>query len=356
MITNKSITILIQGHGEEKIDPVNLYDVKLLSFSGTIGEPGVMDFCDNGDPLDIAMVKHIAGLYNGIIDASLQKEFYEDDNFLVEPLKRMYEDCRVTFPCGFRRTYPKKQRKFHFKPNGHENCKKCIKRGDNICIQERNPRKRLCPEYGLTVVTSSDPSDYRFTLAGKTEYEGTSISNCHMNLTTRQYWDNKIKHITYDSQNAIQDIFDSMFDENYIFLSDVVAMFKEMGYQTIYILDPTCRDCKPVSKLKKAIHSVWETVQPRSSRLWEELLPDIKKQVSRNRPITTVSPDRFEIKKEKNQWRVCDKVAQTCAVVVAGTALYYYLNSIGVLPSLGFGKTKRRRRVINKKKQSKRKA
>ena len=57
--------------------------------------------------------------------------------------------------------------------------------------------------------------------------------------------------------------------------------------------------------------------------------------------ILDKSPDDFEVHLvQKDKWHVC--VASLCFVVLAGTYIYHYLKSIGVLMPNGNGKTKRK--------------
>lgn len=354
-----TITLLIQGHGNElSSSRISESNVHLLSFSGVIGKSGMMSDCPNGMPIDVIMLNYIAEAYEGITDPELQKEYYEKDSMLVNGLKEKYKECEIVNDAGFTRTFPRNDRIFYFRPNKHENHVKCIKMGDERCIEERDCKKKLCPEYGLTVVSSSNPSDYRYTLAGKTRHEKTSKMNWHMTLSTASYWRNKVESIPSDTE-FYQSIFNSL-DNKKIFLSNLVQLFKAMGYNQIFIIDPTCRDCK-VTNWEKIKNRIDESRPP---EIWgkipfKKILELTKENRKRTKSVhaTQVPDDRFEVDKhsKRDEWTVCDKIKGTCAIVVAGTALYYYLSSMGVLP-FGFGKnkTKCNRRVLYKKKQSKR--
>jgi hypothetical protein len=108
------------------------------------------------------------------------------------------------------------------------------------CIPIRDPSKIMSPEYGLTIISTEIPysprsEDYRFSLIGTDRIN----ANLHMTLSTRNYWRQKIPITSIESINN----FDKMFDENEIYLSELLTIFRDMGYQDIFIIDPTCRKC-----------------------------------------------------------------------------------------------------------------
>jgi len=138
--------------------------------------------------LDLATIEFLHSAYRSNISKS-QNEMFDE---IIQPIKKIYEDCGVTSLFdngGFTViTNPIKSRTFYFTPNPHENCEKCIEKGDNKCIPLRNPAKHYCPEYGLTIVSSSMEDDFSFTLQG---VSNTRQANLNMSLSAFTYWTQK---------------------------------------------------------------------------------------------------------------------------------------------------------------------
>lgn len=254
---DEAVTLFIQGHGSEYIThPLkNEPNVQLLSFVGMPGVLGQMVFCEHNDkPIDINIIEFLNKNYsksfgiNGISNNQYQIQMF---NQLPNLLKNLYEQCDIIYTNGFSKIWPRWERYFSFKPGQHENCRLCtvpdyFNKENNLnnlgknctigrCLPERNVSNICCPEYGLTVVASSFQDDIPFTLASKNINQRTE-SNMNMSLSTKDYW----KSRTPDQKLLI----DQIYNEKYIFLSQLITLFKSMGFKYIYLLDPTCRSCK----------------------------------------------------------------------------------------------------------------
>jgi len=258
---DNSITLFIQGHGSEYISHPLLSEqnIQLLSFVGMPGVGGQMMFCEYNDkPIDINTIellnKTYSTEYNNVGNLNNQSQSRLFD-ILPNIIKKMYEDCDIIYTKGFSKIWPRWERYFSFKPSEHENCRLCTnpdyyKKDENNsnnsnnfvknciagrCLPERNISNLCCPEYGLSVVASSFSKDMPFTLASKNT-NNRREANINMTLSTKEYWKSRTQ-----SEKALVD---QIFNEKYIFLSQLITLFKSMGFKYIYILDPTCRTCK----------------------------------------------------------------------------------------------------------------
>jgi len=245
---DSSITLFIQGHGREDINVSfnNDNSVELLSFVGIPGDYGRMKLCPTyrNIPIDILVLNqlHRKYFYNNSSSYIDQQTIF---NSMSEELKVVYKNCGIYYKDGFSYTWPFLEREFIFEPNEHENCRicnepdpehinllsnKCI---SGRCLPDRNKKNICCPEYGLTIVTSSFPEDKDFTLAG---YGDRTTSNININLMARDYWKSRTSNYKY--------LVDQIFNQKYIYLTELYLLFKSMGFNHIFIYDPSCRDCE----------------------------------------------------------------------------------------------------------------
>jgi hypothetical protein len=234
------ITLIIQGHGTEDTD-IGLIanNVQLLSISGAPGENGLMSMCldKNGNErsLDLIVMDKLKETYIDAIDHGVTSQHIIFNDILPEVLEREYTNCNVVFNKngGFKLTKPISERTFIFQPNRHENCRVCIEDGScKRCLKERDMSKILSPEYGLTIITTNNPYDISLYNSKRQD------ANLHMNPRARLYWRNKLLRGSISMTN-----FDKMFNENTIDLSELLTIFRDMGYVDIFIIDPTCRYC-----------------------------------------------------------------------------------------------------------------
>jgi len=287
-MSRKAVTLLIEAHGDEDLDiEVNVPFVHLLSFSGRMGELG--DFGMVGDEsLELHILESLRDIYSDNSTVQKQQNVY-NGNELSSELRRLYveEAGKGYANGGFFKTRPVRQRTFYFKPNRHEDCRRCRKvkkqveytdgtMGPNpvyarVCVPNRKIESRDCPVYGLIVVASSDPDDKQFTLEGAVgeEISELSSSNLHMNGGAERYWFQKIDNARFPRASIA---FKHMIDKRDISLTQLSKIFEAMGYTDIYILDPSCRDAtkpdirpNPPLKLKAAVHSYWERTPRESS-------------------------------------------------------------------------------------------
>jgi hypothetical protein len=278
------ITLIIQAHGSEDLNVGLIANrVQLLSVSGAPGELGIMSFCKdkNGklSSLDINVMNMLKDAYSK--RGSLFQHFMFNDVLINKDdppgiLQLEYENCGVTFDKngGFKPTKPFSERRFYFRPNPHENCEKCIYGEGSAkcerCIPIRDSSKKMSPEYGLSIICTEIPEDYRHSLIG-TERER---ANLHLNLPTRNYWRNRIPRT---STQCITN-FDKMFDTNEINLSELLTIFREMGYEDIYIIDPTCRDCDSSNPSRGRLnwHSAYEQVAYENTKIKREAFKSLE--------------------------------------------------------------------------------
>lgn len=250
------VTIFIQGHGSEDytLSLKQSINLNLLSFCGQIGALGEMKL-ENGLQLDIAALNIIQKYYkdhlNDTQDNKLQGISY------VLPI--LYKRFGITFPNGgFKITQPVRQRTFFLRPNEHENCRMCTEFGSERCLESRT-RNVLCPEYGITVVDSSDTQDNGFTLDTIREGYLTKSVNMNMSPSNFQHWQKKIT-----DPNKKQQFKQKIIDKKEVTLTELISFFQSMGFAKINIIDPTCRDCcdidttTPIGKFKAIVNTVIE--------------------------------------------------------------------------------------------------
>jgi hypothetical protein len=245
------VVLFVQAHGEEDLSlefVEKTHRVQLLSFSGKPDTYGMMDICPDGESLDIKALK---------IATQAMKRTKNPETSLkasIPNLQTAYEQSNIFFRNGgFRITNPVSERTFYFKPN----------RGED---------PKLCPEYGLTVVQSSLPDDFDHTLESNwMSTEKTESKNIHMNRRNQSYWRQKIR---IEKEIYVR-LFDRMISEKMVTLSDLINIFwKGMGFDLIYIFDPSCRHCGVDAKmideysLAADIHSREATLLPHHFRKW----------------------------------------------------------------------------------------
>lgn len=261
-----TITILIQAHGEELARHLP-YDehVQLLSFCGYPGEYGNMEI-KNGKSLDVEATKYISNLYKPKSTSArnkksvrknpqTQSELYSQ---VALPVRDLYSDFGIKYKDdGFVYTNPSNEREFSFEPTDHENCE--------ICINTINPKTKTnyktcrqrsikyCPNYGVAVVSSSDPADLPYTL----QYTGTdpniSVEDQIINSTiangndiANTHWLNKLEALKSSEKAKLIYLFNFMIRNKGIHLTSIISIFKGLGFTKIYILDPSCR-AQPLS-------------------------------------------------------------------------------------------------------------
>lgn len=302
----EAVTLFIQGHGREYNDETfnNDHTTKLLSFVGISGELGDANFCDyNGKTIDINVIDFLHGQYsnqynnNGNLDNESQDILFD---ILPEYLQKLYKKCNINYENGFTKTWPRWEREFFFEPNPHENCRLCKTKNNRRlnnnyingrCLPERNKNNLYCPEYGLTIVASSFPDDFSFTLAGS---QNRTQSNMNMTLSSKTFWKNR-------ASNQYKFLIDKIYDEKEITLTELNLLFKSMGFKYIYILDPTCRECE-INKQEAERNRSIETTMP----------------VFTNQPTTSIIPEINYEKSNINNQNPYIQTFQNCYNGVCG--------------------------------------
>jgi len=261
-----SVTIFIQGHGSQEAYPIKRdAGLQLLSFCGFAGEFGRMGECPNGNPVDIEVVNRIMDFYRFDLE---QAEMYPQ---IKSPLTKLYKDCGIEFrKDGFNYTYPKYERFFQLEPNDHENCRACIRDFKGRCLEKRT-RTKLCPEYGITVVKSSEDEDFEYTLVSKTE-QTRQQANLDITERCRTYWKAKAIRNAPALNREINRIFSKIYTDKSVLLTELLTIFRAMGFTNIYILDPTCRSSEENRGFKNAAIGLLENMKPKNQSGWDVTL------------------------------------------------------------------------------------
>jgi hypothetical protein len=285
LMESNPITLIIQAHGSEDLNVGLIANrVQLLSVSGAPNESGIMSFCKdkNGkvSSLDTNVMKMLKNAYSK--RGSIFQHFMFNDILINKDdppgiLEQEYENCGIIFDKngGFKPTQPFSERRFYFRPNPHEDCERCIYGEGSAkcerCIPIRDPDKKMSSEYGLTIICTDIPDDNPNTLAGM---RNRIDANLHKTPSTRTYWRNKIPRTSTQSITN----FDNMFDTTEINLSELLTIFREMGYVDIYIIDPTCRDCHSSNPSRGRLnwHSAFEQVVYQNNRIKREAFKSLE--------------------------------------------------------------------------------
>ena len=253
MSNEKTITIFIQGHGDEDLNTeFKDLNVELLSISGRPGELGVMQLTD-GVSLDVAILNSLQRYYSDLNDID-QNILYDVSAGIMKPI---YNSFNISFTNGgFKYTIPKHERNFTLEAGVHENCSEVCKLNVNKrdpynianlkytkCVKLRGYDR--CPYYGIVVVASSDPSDNegRFTLQSKNSNDDINNSNITISRTAQNHWRNKIYDLTNNKHMEFANsILEKIIVTKHVKLSELTNFFHILGFSKIYIIDPTCRN------------------------------------------------------------------------------------------------------------------
>ncbi len=279
-----AITVYIQGHGYEgnRLEKECYFDdnydsVQLLSFCGFVGEPGLMTYCEvDGKkvPIDLITIKLLHTLYQENTLNQFEKSPIEMIKHITPIIQKKYRECDILFqgdttrkgtlsqrPGGFNLTYPINNRGFVLTRPEDEDC-------------------LLCPEYGITVVDSTDSDDIDFMLStptrSKKEEDNQRKRINWSNSSTIEYWERKAltngvpnyQKFHFDSEEEIDGYIRFIFHElkmGKTSLSSLIEIFKIMGFGRIYFIDPTCRSCigKTCSFWEQNENAILESRKPR---------------------------------------------------------------------------------------------
>lgn len=227
-----SVTLYIRAHGHDlfdsNIERIN-QNVYLVSFAGNPGLPGWMTLCPDGDPVDLKVLYEIGDFYHrkSLLDPKpTQKDILYDEE-LTDQLKLIYKDClgddpTVNLPI-FSRTQPTTNRFYSLKPNPNEH-------------------RELSPEYGITVVASTNEEDAPYTLESRMDRSSdltrpSRLANININPKAFNHWMSKCK-LTPESNFHIRQ---NLLVKKTIYLSNIIVFFRSMGFKNILIWDTSCR-------------------------------------------------------------------------------------------------------------------
>ena len=306
------VTLYISGHGYEDLnsDYRKNSDVYLMSFIGVPGLPNKMYRCVLAEepPSRIAQLELIKNYYKEGLSKGLNQYDFIHSNELKDKLRnlddyyvsknnknldRLYglydERDNYKYKNSYSTTIPISERYFSLKPGKNETYDTCRNiNGEPILIKNRN--NQFCPEYGIFVIASTNPEDNGYTLVTSedeihkknlkllksldTTDENKEIlirekSNINSNKDTIEHWrkraynsrdnySNQVfingKRVTHNE--AMDAIISKIFYEKKILLTDLVYLFKSMGFDKIYILDPTCRTSQTIISSKEQKHRI----------------------------------------------------------------------------------------------------
>ena len=313
----ESVTLYISGHGAESFnrsykENKNVY---LMSF---VGVPGLDNFkyrCPLNEeaPSPIQLLEFVKKYYkDGLSKGKTQKNFFLNEKVskeLKQGLKNIDERLltknekyfnknfelydkessyihknlySTAFPINlYSTTIPVTERFYELKPGQYENYDECTAMyGNTTFIKDRvNP---FCPEYGITIVASTNPKDNGYTLVTAEdeiyknnlknfksldttdedkEYIIREKSNINLNKATIEHWRKRAynyspnmfnfngNYITHD--DFIDMLISDIFNKKEITLTRLIYLFESMGFKKIYILDPTCRYSKETKSSKE---------------------------------------------------------------------------------------------------------
>lgn len=206
---------------------------------------------------------------------------------------------------------PSRERMFTFSPSS-------ISGEDSTNV---DIRKQHSPYYGLNIIDAThnfytDDREYSFVGLldneipehGIFDNDNITLGNLHMNKKSQQYWKNRIENTPTQqnngiSKNSVEYIFNKLINDKEISLTGLCKLFRFLGYDNIFIYDPTCRHCPSVTN---AIHdmsirnnnaNIWKTNSTVDPELYaEELIKLRDTQLSVNNPRTTRTVMREKVK------------------------------------------------------------
>jgi hypothetical protein len=216
--------------------------------------------------------------YKEVGGKKCSKRFFSMFTDIVTYLRTFYAATGIhTFPKqgDDRASYKERRKSFsiftsfnektlYFLPNPYENCvnPKITKKEDCVLIEPENKREL---SFGLTMLQSSDPMDFDYTLAGISvnggNYKTANLTNWNQH-DVRDYWAGKLLENTstlsireqeyyFNLYNIISlpldpyGTYDDRLNVQSIELSQLIKLFKiGMGFTHVNIIDYSCNSCK----------------------------------------------------------------------------------------------------------------
>lgn len=218
---NKFITILINGHGADLNNSLDVFDVNTLIFNSS-SVPGVASFLYNNYEIETVL---------NYINAFIQNKpntFVSITEFLSTTIKNTYvSNISDTFIQNY--VFPNSNENYNFKL--YEDAD----RYKNYSCKTIKPIKNR--EYGFSGIL--DPGIY--VVCGVNLFE-TEHSNVLLNLLLPN--DLKTLNAMFNQPPVLgKDIFNNPTLEKNIYLSDILNYFKGLGVFNVGIIDLTCRTC-----------------------------------------------------------------------------------------------------------------
>jgi hypothetical protein len=281
----------IYGLGGNIIDPY----VSIPSIDGNDGSNYTVTGNRRRTEMSIDLISQIypslLNKYNEVNDKKCSKQFFSIFKDIVSYLKTFYSATGIyTFPKqGDDRAYYKERRKpfsifttfnekiLYFLPNPYENCvnSEIKKKEDCVLIEPENKREL---SFGLSMLQSSDPTDFDYTLAGISvnggNYKTANLTNWNQH-DVRDYWASKLLENTSTLSNKEQEYYFNLYniishpldpvgtyDERTnvqgIELSQLIKLFKVgMGFTHVNIIDYSCNSCESyLSDLNRSVIDV----------------------------------------------------------------------------------------------------
>ena len=170
------------------------------------------------------------------------------------------------------------EKKLYFQPNPYQNCLNSdtiTKREDCVLIEPEEKREL---SFGITILQSSEPYDFNYTLAGISEngedYRNANLTNWTQDRV-RLYWAQNLVLNTALLPKAYTDYYMNIYDiisrpldpngiyddsskKRYVTLSQVIELFKYgMGFTNVNIIDYSCNSCiTPLTHMERALIDV----------------------------------------------------------------------------------------------------
>ena len=306
-----SITLYIRAHGGENFNSsIQEYikeNVYLVSFAGNPGLAGWSTICPDGIPVDLKVLYQIGGFYHmKSFDPTkpTQKDILFDDE-LRDNLKSIYEYClrncspSVNLPT-FSRTNPQTDRNYTLEA-------------------DKGQDPRISPEYGITVVASSNEDDKEYTFESKMGISSglsrpTRIANININHDAFEYW--MSKSILEGKYKDL--IRTAILEDKRVTLSDLIIFFKSMGFKNILIWDTSCRTGP--FKGRPSTHNRYgraEKVQhPGNTPFFQDVQPE---------PISLEPHDRTRLLFEDNEHsgEICNLSNGFCDMIIKAAKKCY---------------------------------
>lgn len=211
------------------------------------------------------------------------------------------------------------ERTYYFEPNIHEDCDTCVEKGGVTC-STLPLLNRDCPFYGLSIIYAAGQPDSNFSFVGKTDrlnenklnetstlesdYQARqTYGNLNLNQDMQHYWRTRITNVVADQleKNEILEVFDKLISDKEITLSGICKLFYFLGYENIFIYDPSCRSADE--------HWI-PSVLGRNALSYEKITKEIKQIKNQNLSSAEMSKQIEEKLREVNRLRTKIRVNQ----------------------------------------------